>query len=1571
MTQLKQLYQKYESMHRTNITLQQLEELRDGLKTVNASEVTTLESAQAFLALLRKFREGVAEADKLHGENYPQLLNSLLSVGEDGVYSDNLRFIFELIQNVDDCEYNSDDDHILDIHFDFNNNKIVLRYNEKGFTPFNVFAITGIAEAAKNVSSGKNEIGEKGIGFKSVFGVAKTVLIRSRWFAFELHKDNFTIPIANYQKSEYCEGTEMTLFVSAGKVQAIYNEIKAQYCNKDALFCRNPLLFLNKLTSLKMYYDGFRTMEFRVSRSAIDKATKFNKDENVHISVNLHDYQDGFDKNVVDEIYCTRYSYFVTFSEAACKSRYGKNTKVGSEGGKPMLLQAVFPHPEYLETIGTGALYSFLPTKLRFNVPMVCHVPFKLDASREFVDPQEENLWFRDACKFFSELIDYAYQDLAGSVKNDIVSYLPDVTKSLFADNNGKEKCLSSQHNFKGAHFTMLPIFYTVKEHFLNIEKVFCFDSAEDVFAPERAYQLLRFSKELFLLPERKHVPAIGLYTKRKIYQSLFDIALKSPDRTNPILRYLTEANFLPTEANIPSTAFELNPDQICQLMQYDALGKLFTDYSKKCLIGSKRPNYAVQASDVLSIQEALYQDFKLSEAPRAVEKYLIWCHEQCVLLDIEPEQYFPCHNALGLSRKNPLASFSAFCYAIDSRDTFSIRMKLKEISDRLNNLSESDEGSAEDYLRELKNNRLLDRDAIGRTAYQNYIDLILKSGTNRTRFIQELLQNADDCDYADGVTPEFSLVQSKDRIVTQYNELGFTRGNIRSITAIGESTKNHLLNQNAAKIGEKGVGFKTVFAVADSVRIHSGQYHFTLHSKSPTIPESISGEQEYVRGTKMEISIKNGVQLSNTTEREILELCLCLRKLRKIRINNTSVTIEDSENIRTITINKRLHTFRRFTHSFSVGADALKERENGLRSISSNQSIVCYIPDKNPAKDYPLYSGLPTKHRIKVPVVIDAPFLLTTSREEIESGSFLWNNRIRSEMYATLLSIMDELKQEDRHRVLRLVRFVPRRRGMQTVYTNDISDCEYLNEYDFLSEVKEAKLLPTFDKSVFVSAQQGTALRYPEAVNYLFSANCFAEIPSRTALDIPRDESVDSILNAIGCPEAPFAKVFPVLREYADQFVKDDSFREKLYACLQAAPEDYQESVRDFAIIPVYSTSGDRTEYIAWEDDVLFIKKDCTKSEHNYYILNERILPKSVCELIFGVDINKMDAEWERSRYNDGLRSIIKGSDTDEIYRYLLKEFSEGSFIKYQSQEILKGMKDMIPLKNQLGEIIDTGVFICNEVTGYFQSSIILSVSVHDECKKLAEFLSYPLLSGIHYQDMPDVERLTGDDIEELSDDYFVNGEEILRNFYRDGKLSEELVAEYGLEYIAMQTSQDDDYLEFPEKPVRNIEKLRNHIRLELKNPIKIIPVKVERTVHKGRDSNGREFGIDDRNIRKRTLEIYTPEGVHGRCFCQMCRKVKPYDLMEVNNIIAEPKYFFTQTRVALCLECSKRFEAIRLPNFQKSKQGGENTFITAIRQTRIGSDGCVDIPIGNETIRFTATHLAEVQELLKVMPK
>jgi hypothetical protein len=288
------------------------------------------------------------------------------------------------------------------------------------------------------------------------------------------------------------------------------------------------------------------------------------------------------------------------------------------------------------------------------------------------------------------------------------------------------------------------------------------------------------------------------------------------------------------------------------------------------------------------------------------------------------------------------------------------------------------------------------------------------------------------------------------------------------------------------------------------------------------------------------------------------------------------------------------------------VSDNALQERENGLRSISANQHIVIYVPEKGAAKEYPLYCGLPTKHRIKVPLVIDAPFMLTTSREEIESGSPLWNVWIKNEMYTAMLSVFENLKHTERAKLLRFIKFVPRRQGTQTVYINDFSDCAYLNDYDYLDAVKSAEILPTFDPNIFVSARKNTAWRYPEVANYLFMGGEFGNVPRHTALDIPKDDTYDAILNAICCPEATFSKVFPVIMTYADSFVMDGEFRQRLYSFLLTAPQEYRDAIKQLCIIPVYTTGGEQTDFIPWEEDVLFVKKHCAKSEHNYYILNE-----------------------------------------------------------------------------------------------------------------------------------------------------------------------------------------------------------------------------------------------------------------------------------------------------------------------------------------------------------------------------
>lgn len=1582
MLTLRDLSEKYGDADCRDLGSRQLEMLRDGLKQVSEEEINSVDDGKLFIELLRKFREAVAENDRLHGENYPQLLNSLLSVGEDGLYSNSLRFIFELIQNVDDCEFVNPDDCKLDMRFDFNRGEIILTYNEVGFSPFNVFAITGIAEAAKNVSASKNEIGEKGIGFKSVFGVAKRVLIHSGWFSFELYKENFTIPISAYPNSDYCPGTQMTLYVP-GRAREIYSQIRDQYCRKEALFGKNPLLFLNKLTSLKLYNDSWRSMEFRVSRAPVSDANKIFREDNVKIAVNLRDHDNGLDRETIESITCTRYTYPVTYSREACRSRYGEKTLVGSNGGKPMLLQAVIPNIEDVDKVGNGGLYSFLPTQLAFTVPVVCHAPFKLDASREFVDPQDKdsprrNLWFSETVGFLADLMDYVFSDWAETARQSIVHYLPSQYGSLIAPNNGKEKCLSDLEPFKGSHYLTLPLFETVNGEFKQAEDIFCFDPAEKIYEPIKVAGLLGASKSLFLAPEGVAVGRFGIAVEKNVYHRLFRRALTESQKTCEILDYLETVKYEYSEKQFPKDEeLKLKTAQLECIMKHKRLADITLRIANDAVRNNRRPRFSVIDAAPTPISDVIFEGFELSETPRTVEKYMQYCKETCICLGIAEGQFLPCYNGIVLSASNPLSSFAAFCYEMDSRDTFAIRIKLREASNQLNQCVENNSGTAVDYIRDLRNIRLTVKDSLGAAGYKSYLDLILKSGTDRTRFIQELVQNADDCIYPLGRTPSFMLAQRGNTVVTEYNEAGFTRANIRSITAIGESTKNRLLNGDLRSIGEKGVGFKTVFASASEVKIHSGEYNFALKAEEPTIPRPLSGAKEPVKGTRMEITLKDRSGMPLLKPADILELCLCLRQLKMLDINGHKVSISDTETQRTITVDKRPHVFSKYVHTFTVtDKHALQERENGTRSIAPDQEIVCYVPDRSSATDYPLYTGLPTKHRIRIPMIIDAPFELTTSREAIETDCAAWNDIVRKEMYDAIIKVMHARKETDRASVLRFARFRHQISGNQRAYVNDISDSEYLNRYNYLDRLRSENVIPTFDRKAFVSLTEKTAYRYPEAAILILKAlspeNCGLLRPERVidpeAEGVSKElkERIDAIFNALACEDAPVTSVFPLIQEYAELLVEEEDFRRSLYEYLLDNSDLFREQLFDMRIIPVYGETGG-CQFVSWIDDGIFVKKDARVSTSSYWVLNETLLSKAACERILGVNINEMNLAWEQSRYKSNLQNKIKGSDVCAIYSFLISEYDNGALQKNNCKGVLLELKDFIPLKNELGEIVDTGLFLCDQPVGYFAVDMLRRITVHRECYGLAKFIDCRDLSDIHYDDVDYYEELTADDVEALQDDYFKHSEEILRGFYRGGYLSDALLAEYDLEYLGMGRP-DESYPEysFPEKPVRDRVRLIQHVEAALKNPVAIFTAKVERSVLKGRKNNGAVFELNGTDARNSTLEIYTPEGAKKIAFCQMCCRPKPYMLMEVNNLELKPKYYFHQTRVALCLECSKRFEALR------EKRDVREEYLKAICSAGISGEGRIEIPVGDEeTLTFTATHLAEVQELLKKMPK
>ena len=93
---------------------------------------------------------------------------------------------------------------------------------------------------------------------------------------------------------------------------------------------------------------------------------------------------------------------------------------------------------------------------------------------------------------------------------------------------------------------------------------------------------------------------------------------------------------------------------------------------------------------------------------------------------------------------------------------------------------------------------------------------------TDRTHFIFELLQNAED---AGASKVLFQLVE--DKLEVLHDGRLFDEKDVRGICGIGEGTKTEDLTQ----IGKFGIGFKSVYAYTTTPEIHSGEEHFKIEN--------------------------------------------------------------------------------------------------------------------------------------------------------------------------------------------------------------------------------------------------------------------------------------------------------------------------------------------------------------------------------------------------------------------------------------------------------------------------------------------------------------------------------------------------------------------------------------------------------------------------------------------------------------------------------------------------------------------------------------------------------------------
>ena len=306
------------------------------------------------------------------------------------------------------------------------------------------------------------------------------------------------------------------------------------------------------------------------------------------------------------------------------------------------------------------------------------------------------------------------------------------------------------------------------------------------------------------------------------------------------------------------------------------------------------------------------------------------------------------------------------------------------------------------------------------KAALNNSIQILAEDLYNKhTHFIFELIQNAEDNTYKECVPYlSFQLTKNdpthskggKGALIIQNNEIGFRCENVDAICNVGKTTKK----KEQGYIGEKGIGFKSVFRVTDNPHIFSNGYHFCLPERDKqtglgyivpqwvnTLPEGLDLSQTYIilPLTKTDFGYEKIEEMLRDIESESL---LFLSTLQEIRIKTDSeddfTILKDDSAMPEVTVlvegNRQGYSFSAVndflvcTETFDKPIDIHHEKREG---IETREVSIAFALGENPNGVGRIFAYLPVRSDTGYPFLINADFILPSSREDIQDVP--WNH--------------------------------------------------------------------------------------------------------------------------------------------------------------------------------------------------------------------------------------------------------------------------------------------------------------------------------------------------------------------------------------------------------------------------------------------------------------------------------------------------------------------------------------------------------------------------------------------------
>jgi hypothetical protein len=276
---------------------------------------------------------------------------------------------------------------------------------------------------------------------------------------------------------------------------------------------------------------------------------------------------------------------------------------------------------------------------------------------------------------------------------------------------------------------------------------------------------------------------------------------------------------------------------------------------------------------------------------------------------------------------------------------------------------------------------------------------------TEATHFVWELIQNAEDNEYKPDTLAELRLrIEKTDTNgcpVAHNNEVGFQEKHVRGICSVGRSSKNR--TESPDYIGEKGIGFKSVFRVSDRPHIFSNGFQFrfskpcTSEELGYIVPEWVEeAPAQVVNGwTTILLPLNPGVMASVAEQLAKIapESILFLRKMKRLELGNGNLFLRSDTESNLVLLHCNAGESLYFIHGKAcpVPGDV-----DGSRAGITQSTITIAFPIKSHSTcSGRIFAFLPTKLDSGLPFLINADFILNSNREGLLEDR-RWNQALR-----------------------------------------------------------------------------------------------------------------------------------------------------------------------------------------------------------------------------------------------------------------------------------------------------------------------------------------------------------------------------------------------------------------------------------------------------------------------------------------------------------------------------------------------------------------------------------------------